>query len=84
MSRSFQPAPFFVLDEVDAALDNTNIGKVSQQRFSACALSFLNLKLIVINKMVIKYFSNIAVNLDKIVKKSDKSVKIQWSMKLVN
>lgn len=25
---SYQPAPFFVLDEVDAALDNTNIGKV--------------------------------------------------------
>ena len=26
---SYQPAPFFVLDEVDAALDNTNIGKVA-------------------------------------------------------
>lgn len=26
---SFRPAPFFVLDEVDAALDNTNISKVS-------------------------------------------------------
>ncbi|KAL2080887.1 hypothetical protein ACEWY4_022740 [Coilia grayii] len=25
--HSFRPAPFFVLDEVDAALDNTNIGK---------------------------------------------------------
>ena len=26
---SFKPAPFFLLDEVDAALDNTNIGKVA-------------------------------------------------------
>ncbi|XP_069759613.1 structural maintenance of chromosomes protein 1B-like isoform X2 [Narcine bancroftii] len=28
-THSYRPAPFFVLDEVDAALDNTNIGKVT-------------------------------------------------------
>uniref|UniRef100_A0A8C9MI29 Structural maintenance of chromosomes 1B n=1 Tax=Serinus canaria TaxID=9135 RepID=A0A8C9MI29_SERCA len=28
--HSFRPAPFFVLDEIDAALDNTNIDKVSR------------------------------------------------------
>ncbi|XP_065528914.1 structural maintenance of chromosomes protein 1B isoform X5 [Lathamus discolor] len=27
--HSFRPAPFFILDEIDAALDNTNIHKVS-------------------------------------------------------
>ena len=28
-SSSYQPAPFFVLDEVDAALDNVNVGKIA-------------------------------------------------------
>lgn len=28
-TSSYQPAPFFVLDEVDAALDNTNVAKIA-------------------------------------------------------
>lgn len=31
LHHSFCPAPFFILDEVDAALDNSNIGKVKLQ-----------------------------------------------------
>ena len=27
--HAYRPSPFFVLDEVDAALDNTNIGKLA-------------------------------------------------------
>ena len=37
---SYQPAPFFVLDEVDAALDNTNVAKVANYIRSQASDSF--------------------------------------------
>ncbi|XP_053110843.1 structural maintenance of chromosomes protein 1B isoform X2 [Hemicordylus capensis] len=46
--HSFRPAPFFILDEVDAALDNTNIGKISsfitQQSQEKCQIIVISLK----------------------------------------
>ncbi|KIK68666.1 hypothetical protein GYMLUDRAFT_729684 [Collybiopsis luxurians FD-317 M1] len=38
--HSYQPAPFFVLDEVDAALDNTNVAKVANYIKSQASSSF--------------------------------------------
>lgn len=37
---SYQPAPFFVLDEVDAALDNTNVAKIANYIRSQASESF--------------------------------------------
>jgi structural maintenance of chromosome 1 len=37
---SYQPSPFFVLDEVDAALDNTNVAKIANYIRSQASDSF--------------------------------------------
>lgn len=47
--HSYQPAPFFVLDEVDAALDNTNIGKVASYIRDKCMSDEESLQTIVIS-----------------------------------
>lgn len=38
--HSYQPAPFFVLDEIDAALDNTNINRVANYIHKQTATNF--------------------------------------------
>ncbi|XP_006460449.1 hypothetical protein AGABI2DRAFT_203505 [Agaricus bisporus var. bisporus H97] len=38
--HNYQPAPFFVLDEVDAALDNTNVAKVANYIRSRASKDF--------------------------------------------
>jgi structural maintenance of chromosome 1 len=48
--HSFREAPFFVLDEVDAALDNANINRVA--RFIAAKTSQSNFQCIVISLKV--------------------------------
>ena len=47
--HSYQPAPFFVLDEIDAALDNTNIGKVASYIESRASNSEDSMNVIVIS-----------------------------------
>lgn len=45
--HSYQPAPFFVLDEVDAALDNTNVAKIANyiRRHASDAFQFIVISL---------------------------------------
>merc|ERR1711913_232602 len=47
--HSYQPAPFFVLDEIDAAQDNTNIGKVASYIASRTATNDHSMNVIVIS-----------------------------------
>lgn len=46
--HSYQPSPFFVLDEVDAALDNTNVGRLAsylrEKASKTCQFIVISLK----------------------------------------
>lgn len=46
--HSYQPSPFFVLDEVDAALDNTNVGRLAsylrEKASETCQFIVISLK----------------------------------------
>ena len=54
--HSYQPAPFFVLDEIDAALDNTNIGKNTQIPFRRFWKKFIFLLLRLVCDFTIFFF----------------------------
>lgn len=44
---SYQPSPFFVLDEIDAALDNANVGRLAKflkKRSEECQFIVISLK----------------------------------------
>jgi structural maintenance of chromosome 1 len=45
--HSYQPSPFFVLDEVDAALDNTNVGRIANyiRQHSSATFQFIVISL---------------------------------------
>merc|ERR1711962_1609784 len=73
--HSFQPAPFFVLDEIDAALDNTNIGKVA---------SYIESQRDKMNIMVISLKEEFYSHADALVGITTDSVKMQETGALIS
>merc|ERR1712117_808501 len=73
--HSYQPAPFFVLDEIDAALDNTNIGKVA---------SYIESQKGSMNIMVISLKEEFYSHADALVGITTNSIEMQESGALVS
>merc|ERR1711992_488608 len=73
--HSYQPAPFFVLDEIDAALDNTNIGKVA---------SYIESKKGSMNIMVISLKEEFYSHADALIGITTNAVKMRESGALVS
>merc|ERR1712141_365366 len=73
--HSYQPAPFFVLDEIDAALDNTNIGKVT---------SYIETRTGSMNIMVISLKEEFYSHADALIGITTNAVKMRESGALVS
>merc|ERR1719322_2272351 len=73
--HSYQPAPFFVLDEIDAALDNTNIGKVA---------SYIESRAEVMNLMVISLKVEFYSRADALVGITTDTTKMQETGALIS
>ena len=52
--HTFKPAPFFILDEVDAALDNSNVAKVAAYIKSRASTNFQCIVISLKNTLYVK------------------------------
>ena len=70
MDGSYRPSPFFVLDEVDAALDNTNVTKIANYIREHASDSFQFIVISLKNTLYEKAQSLVGIYRDKDVNSS--------------
>ncbi|KAH3685085.1 hypothetical protein WICPIJ_003962 [Wickerhamomyces pijperi] len=63
--HSFIPSPFFVLDEVDAALDNGNVAKIAKYILNHCSVDFQFIVISLKNSLFEKSDSLVGIYRDK-------------------